>query len=348
MKKIFKTDSFYYLDINNRTCTIICSKFNAYTITTRTYPGGSDKLTGQARKVVQTLPNSPVSSSMTHNTTSNVDLTTGRDINSTVSRPLDNTNDAKENLAPIVSKIPSKSLEFNSILDQVSKKESSENNNYIEQRYFLNIVQYNYTGQLKLTPEAQNIYTTQLKSKLLLDFNNSDLPKEGFVSDNDTYESTQDTKSELIVGIVNVHPETEILSAIQQHLVVGKVDPETDTITVGAFFTSEKGMKSGISGYNTTTKVSDTKEISEMKGGQFATVVYPPITVKSADFTEHDQGTAYANKPDVNIILNDLITQSLRYQAEPFDGKGVTQSDLENVAELMPFYTKTTADETED
>jgi hypothetical protein len=319
-------------------CTIDLNK-----IMKRFYPGGKDKLVEQAIKSITIQPNSILPSNSLSASVPGANL---KDINqpcisySTEENPtkfsvenpgkssqsvtnrtfadkFDSTKDKIDaaNVNPQDTNIHFKL--FQTTPDTVPITENSLTQKYIDNLLQKNLVEYNNLSQLKLTEIGQDIYVNAVKPKAILKNSTNMADQRSFVGTSEEYLSTNNNiDSELVVGTLAIHPDTEILSGTQQHLTVGKYHEESDTVTVGAFLTSEKGNKAGFAQFKTTTKVSEEKAISG-EGGQ------------------------YANKSDTNIILNKLHTENTKYSAETYNGKGITRENLESIEELLPHLIKT-------
>jgi hypothetical protein len=252
-----------------------------------------------------------------------------------------NTNECSENSVndnkPIVTNIPG-GLKINSIekkVEELNVKPTTKNDSInIFEKYVENgVLTYNNKDQLKLTPEAQEIYISQLKPKLhLLEDNNkiSDQVQIS-VSDNDPNVFVEE-KNPRIAGVLKIKEETEILS-VQGHVVTG-IHNSDDTIKIDTMYTSEKGTKFGIAGCKTTELITPTKEFSGDTGGQYASSVIPPLLVNFEDIEVNHAATEYSNKPDIREKLDDIAEISNRYKTQVYTGIGVTLDDLSRIQEL--------------
>lgn len=208
-----------------------------------------------------------------------------------------------------------------------------------------NIVSFDYSGQAKLTPEARELYISQVKPKLKLAEPIPEIKdsEEETLLPNIKLSLEPMNENENIAGTLAVADSTEILSGPQSHIVIGVPDPKDDSkIIVDTHFTSEKGTGSGTAGCNTTTQITSVKEFSGDKGAQYAVAIVPPFSVDRTDLKIHKEATAYSNKPEVAKKLESLRNVSRRYEPVPYNQEGITMEDLDRLDELMPIYNKQT------
>lgn len=188
---------------------------------------------------------------------------------------------------------------------------------------------YDAKGNPRLTQQGYN-YQRQLDRL------------ENATADKTVPSSIEEDVVQYAAGVVAIHSDTEILTPVQQHVVVTKPNQTDDGSVIGfGYLTSASGTKMGTNGVagpqNPLIDKTIKFESSMTQGSQYCVPIIPPIIIKKGDFEETETVTAYLLDPN-NPHRADQITKideaTSKKEPRPYKTQGITVEKLQEINDL--------------
>lgn len=134
-----------------------------------------------------------------------------------------------------------------------------------------------------------------------------------FDFDNCTYE----------VGLLQIHPQTEILLPSQTHLIIAFNHNNNTRIGIG-FLTSQNSSE--------TIKLSESQVLSGNNDkAQYFRLLLRPLELKSQDFIIHDNGTKYIQDATIQSELKKSCEKVMQYKPVQYNPIGITMEDIKGI-----------------